>query len=524
MKNDNTTSKIDFLPLVMAIYIVVVLSGMILVYHDYYYDILEAKLGWYRTCTIVMLVLIGGYLFLMSHPLETMKANKGKKLFEIISPMDLAVLLWGLLILLSTLFSPERRYAFSGSQGRYTGCSLLLLYVAAYFCITKFYQIREWHMAIFLGAGMLMCLFGITDFFDMDLLHFKEEILETQRFLFCSTIGNINTYTSCVAMVMAFSGVMFASVKDVKRSAGYGICTIISFIALILGESDNAYLSLSAFFGLLPFYLFRSRSGTKKYFVLTASFFSVIKGVEAVQNKISTPVSIHGLFQVLAGSKFLSVIIIALWLIVLAGYGMDFLSKNSEKPVSPWLVRGWLVLLILVIAAVIFILYDVNAAGNADRYGALKGYLLFNDEWGTHRGYIWRIGIEDYQKFPLLQKIFGYGPDTFGIITQNNNMPEMLDRYQEVFDSAHNEYLQYLVTIGPLGLLAYLSIHVTAVLQVAREKKTDALSVAALFAVLCYAFQAFVNINQPIATPVMWTLLAVSVTKARTHIIDNSGL
>ena len=87
-----------------------------------------------------------------------------------------------------------------------------------------------------------MCLFGITDFFDMDLLNFKTEISEKQRFLFCSTIGNINTYTSCVAMVMAFAGVMFASVKDKKRVIGYGICTIISFIALILGESDNAYL------------------------------------------------------------------------------------------------------------------------------------------------------------------------------------------------------------------------------------------------------------------------------------------
>ena len=29
-------------------------------------------------------------------------------------------------------------------------------------------------------------------------------------------------------------------------------------------------------------------------------------------------------------------------------------------------------------------------------------------------------------------------------------------------------------------------------------------------AVACYDLQAAVNINQPIATPVMWTLLAVS--------------
>ena len=91
----------------------------------------------------------------------------------------------------------------------------------------------------------------------------------------------------------------------------------------------------------------------------------------------------------------------------------------------------------------------------------------------------------------------------------------MVQRYNEIFDSAHNEYLQYLVTIGPFGLLAYLAIHAAAIIQVIKEKMKQPLYVAALFAVLCYAFQAAVNINQPIATPVMWTLLAISVSKCR---------
>lgn len=101
MKHDDNTPEINFLPIIMAVYIVVVLSGMILVYHDYYYDILETKLSWYKTCTIIMLVLVGLYLFLMSHPIEAIQANKGKKLLEIISPVDIAVLLWGIFILLA---------------------------------------------------------------------------------------------------------------------------------------------------------------------------------------------------------------------------------------------------------------------------------------------------------------------------------------------------------------------------------------------------------------------------------------
>ena len=207
--------------------------------------------------------------------------------------------------------------------------------------------------------------------------------------------------------------------------------------------------------------------------------------------------------------------VVFLWCATAICYGADhFISKNNpSSAVSPWIVRVWIMVLVLVVLAGVYMFYDVNVAGNGEKYGSMRQYLWFDDDWGTHRGYIWRIAVEDYQKFPLIQKIFGYGPDTFGIVTKANNYPEMFDRYYETFDSAHNEYLQYLVTIGPFGLLAYLGIHGSVIYQVIKERLDQPLCVAALFAVLCYAFQAAVNINQPIAAPVMWTLLAVSVSK-----------
>ncbi len=513
---NKNSSKIEFMPVIMASYIIIMMSGMLLIYDDFYYNILETKYKYYTTCTAVMIGVTCIYLFFMSHPLQAIKDNKGKKLLEIVSPADIAVLFWGIIIILSTLFSPVKKYAFSGSAGRYTGCLLLLTYIAAYFCITRFYKAKEWHMAIFLAAAMLMCLFGITDFFDMDLLKFKEEIKEIQRYMFTSTIGNINTYTSCVAMVMAFAGVMFAASDNVKRAAGYGICTFISFVALIVGESDNAYLSLAAFFGLLPLYLFRNRTGIKRYFVLIAGFFTAAKWVAVIQEAMPEQViPIDGLFQIIADYKYLTQIVICLWCITIVCYVIDYVMSKSgrTRTVSPWLARGWLMIVILAIIMAVYIFYDVNIKGNAEKYGSLQTYLLFNDDWGTHRGYIWRIGVEDYNKFPPLQKLFGYGPDTFGIVTKLNNYPEMVERYYENFDSAHNEYLQYLVTIGPLGLLAYLAIHVSAVWQVVKEKLSHPICVASLFAVLCYAFQAAVNINQPIATPVMWTFLAISLSR-----------
>ncbi len=71
----------------MAIYVIIITTGMLLVYHDYYYDILETKFTFYCVCTIAMFVLTGCYLFLTAHPWTAIKTWKGKKFFQIISPV-----------------------------------------------------------------------------------------------------------------------------------------------------------------------------------------------------------------------------------------------------------------------------------------------------------------------------------------------------------------------------------------------------------------------------------------------------
>lgn len=160
-------------------------------------------------------------------------------------------------------------------------------------------------------------------------------------------------------------------------------------------------------------------------------------------------------------------------------------------------------------------LYDVNIAGNIEKYGALNQYLLLNDDWGTHRGYIWRIGMEFYQKQPIHHKLFGYGPDTFGIITVKNYFEDMVRRYGEKFDSAHNEYLQYLVTIGIVGLTAYLALLLTSITEMLRTLKKRPELIAIAFAVICYGAQAAVNISVPIVAPIMLTLMMLGVAAVR---------
>ncbi len=63
-----------------------------------------------------------------------------------------------------------------GTFGRYNGVFLITLYTVVYFLVTRFFRFRQWYLDLFLVTGMLVCGFGITDYFRMDLLHFKAEL------------------------------------------------------------------------------------------------------------------------------------------------------------------------------------------------------------------------------------------------------------------------------------------------------------------------------------------------------------
>lgn len=57
----------------------------------------------------------------------------------------------------------------------------------------------------------------------------------------------------------------------------------------------------------------------------------------------------------------------------------------------------WTVLAAVIILAVGYVLYDANAGGHADKYGSVQRYVHFDDDWGTQRGMVWRLALDDYK-------------------------------------------------------------------------------------------------------------------------------
>ncbi len=71
------------------------------------------------------------------------------------------------------------------------------------------------------------------------------------------------------------------------------------------------------------------------------------------------------------------------------------------------------------------------------------------------RAYIWPMAIKGFKQRPIL----GWGQENFNYIFNANYNPHMWSQ-EQWFDRAHSVYLDWLVSSGLVGLLAYLSLYV----------------------------------------------------------------
>ena len=118
-------------------------------------------------------------------------------------------------------------------------------------------------------------------------------------------------------------------------------------------------------------------------------------------------------------------------------------------------------------------------------------------------------------KLTPLQKIFGYGADTFALIMQYYFPPTQGGGSITIYDSAHNEYLHYLITIGITGVCTYIAFMLASVVAMAKKIKEQPEVMAIMIVVLAYMIQAVVNINLPIAMPIIIQLLAMGVGRKK---------
>ena len=178
-KEETKSSYQDNVALIMGVFTLIVLCVLPLVFHDFYFDILETKYQFYSVAAIAALVIMGGYGLASGKMIEWFSKFNFQTWRKTMNVCDWAMLAFWFCNVLSWIFCKDWKWeAFWGTSGRYNGVFLMTVYMASYFLVTRFFKLKQWYLDAFLAVGIFVCVFGITDYFQMDILGFKVNMMD----------------------------------------------------------------------------------------------------------------------------------------------------------------------------------------------------------------------------------------------------------------------------------------------------------------------------------------------------------
>lgn len=509
----------------MTIYVLFYLCVFPLATHDKYFDILKFRfqLYWIPTLIYGILFLVLGVIYLLTDKHSNggaltakLKENLKWSAFKTkLTKTDICFIALIFIMTLSVIFADYQYEALWGSRGRFNGLVLWLMFFIAYGLVTRFYHFKKWHLYAYLVAACLPEIWGFTNFFLLDIFHFHDGTDPRYIYTFVSSVGNINTYTNMVALHLGASAVMFVLSKEKKESILCWIPLMISSFAIVMGISDNGLLAAAAVFAFLPFVTWTDTKAIARYFIALSSFATSVAVTAQLTIGRATMADCDGgsVLVNLGKTKPFFVLVILLWGFTIILFLILRAEKTKrENQIAKYARRIWALFILLGIVATLGILIDANSGNHADIWNPYKNILMFSDTWGTGRGLNWRLACDYFiNDANLLKKLIGYGPDTYYIITMDRFKKLMQAAGYGYFDSAHNEYIEYLTTIGILGTLTYLGMLATGLRHMFKKPK-NMFAIACGFAVLAYAVQAVVNIAIPITTPILMILLYVGIS------------
>lgn len=481
--------------------------------HNRYFDItltkyLLFKIGVICYSILFILAVLMKYLNRLSynsghirhHSKDGMKTDGGKN--TAVLTVDILMLLFLVSGFIAWLMAADKNSAFTGETGRRCGLQFMILSFVMYACLAYGYKLKEFMMPVFAVISSATYVIAILQHFGFNPLKLLDGVNKSQRNMFIATFGNINTFASfvCIGTALFMGLFLFEDKKTIKVL--YGVTIFLSGGALIAANSDCVYAGC----GFAAVVLLFIAIGKKRLAGYLGAVLSLLTGYIAMALMIrSTGRGLEKISGMSRAAEHVGVLlVIAIVMIILLT--LCKLARPNGKINVP--VKVQMIVVSIIVAAAVITVIAVGVSQSWEIF-------TFNDKWGTNRGYVWSRLVRLYKDFPLHNKLFGYGNESVEALMVSNYYDEMMEITGVIYDNAHNEYLQYLVTMGIFGALSYIGAIVSAVFCGIKYGKRQPVLYACAAAVCAYCAQAAFNVNQSITTPYVFLFVGLIVGIAR---------
>ncbi len=401
-----------------------------------------------------------------------------------------------------------------GSNARYMGLLMYIVIAIMFVIIASGSIVSKISIIAFAITSIFTYIIGIVQHLELDVefwkqgkesffgfMHYRERLSSNQFDIYMSTFGNINIFSSFIVISLCLFLGVFIFTDLIYMKIFSGAVVVLGGASLMIANSDSGYIGVAgALFAL--FLLSYNQCRVKRYIVSLIMLFCGNLLVVLMNNFAVREYDKRGGFaQALDRMDLALMIILGLVMIYLV---VHYLSENHKEKLQS-LNKRLVTKLIIIGSAVVGVITMIvgNAMG--------VGIFTFNDKWGTYRGFVWSRAWGLFCDAPFINKLFGYGNESFGVYMNAYYYDDMINVVGKIYDNAHNELLQYLVTLGLFGLITYLAVVISSLIYMIKYGKGNYLVYAIATSVIGYFIQSLINLNQPISTPLYFVVIALGV-------------
>ncbi len=477
-------NKIAAGELVCTAYLCLLGAALPLAVHDAYFDIT-------RTKAAVFWVLSG--LLLLAWLVCALIGSGKRRAVPRLDLFDVLFAVFAMTHIVSTLLFRSSSDPLLAPDNRFQGVLSFLLYLPVFLILRRGGRFSSYvRFALLLGASAA-ALLGILNIFGADPLGLRavSPAIELPRFL--STVGNISFFGALCVLVLPVAAYHALCGKTLRDAAPYALCALVLFFGGMAARTEGFLLGALAFFASLPL-LCRDAAVLRRIPLLWAL-------AAAAALLFSLVMTRWALYRPSDLTRLLCSPALLLPVCLLAAALFLWLRRRDETHAAK-LRKAYIILFWTLLAALAVFLLLANTLWREKLPGSLSSFAVFSPSWGSDRGAEWASFWRMFCASPLPQKLIGSGAGS--LAAWDASHPLFSDA---VTDSAHNEYLHYLLTGGVIGLLSYLALLCLALRKALRAPSRGRTALA--LGGFAYSVQAAVNIAQPFTTPLFFALLAL---------------
>lgn len=446
-----------------------------LFFENKYFNMLEAKAHVYAVGAIAACIFM-----LVGFALEK---SVGELLPESGNILDLGIVLFGVIALISCLLSGSVWESFWGLSGWRVGAFTFATFALFYRFLASNLKYRQNLWIPVLMVNVVIFILGICHSMGVDILGMHEYINPGEFFDYLSTIGQKNGFAGYLCLTIPLVAAFFLSAESAFSRNICLVFLIPALLNMVLCASDGLYLGIGmcAFFAV-P-YVMGEGKRIRRIFALVCLYgcaLFIVGNCPLFSEKTASIEGISGVFLHLPVT--VGIIVIGIVGLILAGRFGEQITEKTRRRVT----------------VLLEILLILTAAGFL-----CNMIMTFSDSWGTHRGRTWKYSISLFRDFTVKEKILGVGPEML-----RSYYAELTDYFSRKILVAHSEPLQILLTTGIAGFLCWAVIWGSVIGIYLKNSLWKHEAIAFVLPLAAYLGQSLVNSPQTTNVAILCVMFA----------------